>query len=86
MQNPGKRAIVPRGDAWPAEGFAVAVDGKVKSQYKSTEDAFKAGLEIKRKFPLVQVTVYDAEKRTRVPVETPAPETPAPDKAAEPTS
>jgi hypothetical protein len=75
MQNPGKRAIVPRGDAWPLEGFAVAVDGKVKSAFKTTEEAFKTGLEIKRKFPVVQVAVYDAEKGTRVLVETPAPET-----------
>jgi hypothetical protein len=74
MQTPVKRAIVPRGDALPAEGYAVAVDGKIKSAFKTSEEAFKTGLEIKRKFPLVQVIVYDAENKTRSPVESPAPE------------
>lgn len=74
MNEPEKRPRNPRGDALPTKGFAVAVDAKIKSEYDNAEAAFKAGLEIKRKFPLVQVSVYDAEKRTRTMVEVPAPE------------
>lgn len=74
MSEPEKRPRNPRGDALPTKGFAVAVDAKIKSEYDTAEAAFKAGLEIKRKFPLVQVTVYDAENKTRSPVEVPAPE------------
>ena len=72
MNDHNKRPTNPRGDALPKEGYAVAVDMKVKSEYKTAEEALKAGAEIKRKFPLVQVTVYDADKGTRTPVEVPA--------------
>jgi hypothetical protein len=68
MNVQNKRAI-PRGDALPTKGYAVAVDMKIKSEYDTAEAAFKAAAEIKRKFPVVQVTVYDAEKGTRSPVE-----------------
>jgi hypothetical protein len=60
-----------RGDALPMEGFGLAVDGKIKSQYASSEAALKAGLAIKRSFPKVQVTVFDATERTRTLVELP---------------
>lgn len=60
-----------RGDALPIEGFGLAVDGKIKSQYASSEAALKAGLAIKRSFPKVQVTVFDAMERTRTLVELP---------------
>ena len=73
MNEPEKRPRNPRGDALPTKGFGVAVDAKIKSEYDTVEAAFKAGLEIKRKFPAVQVIVYDAEKGTRSPVESPEP-------------
>jgi hypothetical protein len=60
-----------RGDALPTDGFGLEVDRKMKSLYDTSEAAMKAGLEIKRKFPLVQVTVFDAVARTRMPVEVP---------------
>jgi hypothetical protein len=60
-----------RGDALPTDGFGLEVDRKMKSLYDTSEAAVKAGLEIKRKFPLVQVTVFDAVERTRTPVELP---------------
>lgn len=61
-----------RGDALPAEGHSVAVDGKIKSTYKTPEEAFAAGLEIKKKYPVVQVCVYDAGTGIRTLVESPA--------------
>ena len=73
MKEPEKRPRNPRGDALPTKGYGLAVDGKIKSEYDTAEAAFKAGLEIKRKFPLVQVAVYDAEKGTRSAVESPEP-------------
>jgi len=60
-----------RGDALPVEGFGLAVDGKIKSQYASSEAALKAGLAIKQNFPKVQVTVFDAIEGTRTLVELP---------------
>ena len=73
MNDPVKRPRIPRGDALPTKGYGVSVDGKIKSEYDTVEAAFKTGLEIKRKFPLVQVIVYDAEKGTRSAVESPEP-------------
>jgi hypothetical protein len=60
-----------RGDALPEHGFGLAVDGKIKSQYDTSEAATKAGLAIKRSFPKVQVTVFDAIEGTRTLVELP---------------
>ncbi|GGC61257.1 hypothetical protein [Chelatococcus reniformis] len=60
-----------RADLLPTEGYSVEVDGKLKAQYPAPEIAFDAGIEIKRKFPFVQVRIYDAKERTRTPVDLP---------------
>ena len=67
-----KRPRNLRGDALPTEGFALTVDGKIKSQYPALADAMKVALELKRKFPVLQVEVYDAAAKTRTAVELPA--------------
>ena len=56
----------------PTEGFVLEIDGKFKSEYKSPETAMTAGLELKKKYPPIQVKVYDAKERTRTVVELPA--------------
>jgi hypothetical protein len=53
------------------EGYGLEVDGKMKSQHASSDAAFKAGLELKSKFPVVQVKVLDAKAQTRTIVELP---------------
>jgi hypothetical protein len=53
----------------PTEGYGLEVDGRVKSQYETAEAATKAGLELKRKYPQIQVKVFDAKVRTRTAVE-----------------
>ena len=55
----------------PTEGFVIEIDGKFKSDYKTSADASKAGLELKTKFPFIQVIVYDAKERTRTLVKLP---------------
>ena len=67
-----KRPKNLRGDALPIEGFALTVDGKIKSQYAALADAMTVALELKKKFPVLQVAVYDAVEKTRTPVELPA--------------
>ncbi len=59
----------PSANVLPAEGYILQIDGKFKSEYKTAEQAMKAGLELKKKYPLLQVIVYDAKERTRTPVE-----------------
>jgi hypothetical protein len=53
----------------PTEGFCLEVDGKIKSQHPTVEAATTMGAELKRKFPTLQVTVYDAVAKTRTLVE-----------------
>ena len=56
-------------NARPTEGYILEVDGKFKSEYESSAAAMKVGLELKKKYPQIQVKVYDAKERTRTPVE-----------------
>ena len=46
--------------------YRLQVDRQTKASFATSEDAEKAGLKIKKQFPIVQVTVYDsAEAVTR---------------------
>jgi len=56
-------------NTYPTEGFSLEVDGKFKSQHPTVEAATAIGAELKRKFPVLRVTVYDAVAKTRMPVE-----------------
>ena len=58
----------PSANVMPTEGFVLQIDGKFKSEYESPELAMKAGLELKKKYPFLQVIVYDAKERTRTMV------------------
>ena len=53
----------------PTEGYVLEIDGKFKSEHKTSEAAMKAGLELKKKYPHIRVVVYGAEQRTRTPIE-----------------
>ncbi len=66
-----KRPRNLRADLHPSEGFSLTVDGKFKAQYPDMAGAMKVGLELKKKFPVIQVAVYDAAAKTRTPVELP---------------
>ena len=59
----------PSANVLPTEGYVLEVDGKFKSEYESAEATMKAGLELKKKYPYIQVKVYDAKERTRTLVE-----------------
>lgn len=60
-----------RADILPTEGYSVEVDGKLKSQFSSSESALEAGIALKRQFPNIQVRIYDGKERTRTPVDLP---------------
>lgn len=60
-----------RANVAPTEGYAVVIDAKIKSNYATRDEAFNAGLEIKRKFPVVNVTVWDVSEGTRTAVKLP---------------
>ena len=53
----------------PSEGYVLEIDGKLKSEFQTSEAAMKSGLELKKKYPQIQVNVYDAKERARTLVE-----------------
>ena len=61
----------PSANVLPTEGYVLEIDGKFKSEYETSDAAMKAGLELKKKYPYLQVIVYDAKERTRTLVELP---------------
>ena len=52
----------------PTEGYGLEVDGKIKSQYATIEVAEKVGSELKRKYPHLQIRIFDAQEQTRTAV------------------
>ena len=55
----------------PASGYALEVDGRLKAEF-ATRDGAKAGAEeLKKRFPMLRVRVYDALSKTREEVELP---------------
>jgi hypothetical protein len=56
---------------FPIEGFSVEVDGKMKSQYATEAAAVKAGSELKGRFPVLQVKIYDAAAKSYSLIEAP---------------
>ena len=64
-----KRANVMRADLPPTDGFSLVVDGKYKLDYADMDGAMKVARELKKKFPVIQVAVYDAAAKTRTPVD-----------------
>jgi hypothetical protein len=49
--------------------FRLQVDRQTKASFATSDDAEKAGLAIKKQFPVVQVTVYDSEEAVRKLIE-----------------
>ena len=58
-----------RANTLPTDGFALCVDGKMKTRYETSQQATAAGLQLKLTYPVIQVTVYDAAARLYTPVE-----------------
>jgi len=59
---------VDRADIMPSSGFILEVDGRMKKQFDSESGARAEALELKTRFPMLQVNVYDAVGKTRTPV------------------
>ncbi|MEY9148716.1 hypothetical protein ABIF00_006700 [Bradyrhizobium elkanii] len=55
----------------PTSGYALEVDGRLKAEF-TTRDGAKAGAqELKKRFPMLQVRIYDAQTRSREEVSLP---------------
>jgi hypothetical protein len=60
-----------RANAYPKDGFSMVVDGKFKQHFVTLDDAQKAAVSLKIKFPLLQVAVRDSVTAERTPVDLP---------------
>ena len=47
----------------PTTGYALVADGQIKSEFNTRDRALKAARDLKGRFPMLQVKVYDAEKK-----------------------
>ena len=44
----------------PTKGYAVVVDGLIKTEFETREGASKGARELKCRFPALQIKIYDA--------------------------
>jgi hypothetical protein len=51
--------------ALPKTGFALEIDGRLKAEFATKEGAEKGAIELKQRFPMLQVRIYDALDHTR---------------------
>jgi rRNA processing protein Gar1 len=47
----------------PTTGYALIVDGRVKTEFMMQDHALKAARELKGRLPMLQVKIYDAENK-----------------------
>lgn len=47
----------------PTTGFAILVDGCVKAEFSTKDGAESGARDLKRRFPVVQVKIYDAHAK-----------------------
>jgi hypothetical protein len=49
----------------PKTGYAIEIDGILKSQFATKKGAEDGAAELKRRFPKVRIRIYDATQQTR---------------------
>ena len=47
----------------PKAGYALVVDGHIKTEFATKEGAQKGAEDLKRRFPMLQIKVLDAESK-----------------------
>ena len=53
----------------PASGYALEVDGRLKAEFATKAGARAGGEELKKRFPMLRIRIYDAQTQTREDVE-----------------
>jgi hypothetical protein len=56
---------IMRADRPPTAGFVTIVDGHFKSEFDTADAAEASGRKLKAAYPMLQIEIYDAEKKTR---------------------
>jgi len=50
-------------------GYALEVDGRIKTEFQTKEGARRGAVELKNRFPTLQIKIYDAASKMRETVE-----------------
>jgi hypothetical protein len=53
----------------PASGYALIVDGQAKVDFKTSDEALRTARDLKGRFPMLQVKIYDAQKKQSETIE-----------------
>ena len=74
MRHQGKQRMAvpapkPRDKDVPTSGYALIVDGHSKAVFASKDQALKAAEDLKGRFPMLQVKVYDADSKRSEEIE-----------------
>jgi hypothetical protein len=49
----------------PKSGFALEIDGRLKTEFSTKEGAEQGAVELKRLFPTLRIRIYDAAAQSR---------------------
>jgi hypothetical protein len=49
----------------PTSGYALEVDGRLKAEFTTRDGARAGGEELKKRFPMLQIRIYDAQTHAR---------------------
>ena len=49
----------------PVSGYALEVDGRLKAEFATKDGARAGGEELKKRFPMLQIRIYDAQTNGR---------------------
>jgi hypothetical protein len=49
----------------PTAGFSLEIDGRMKTEFATKEGAERGAIELKQRFPTLQVRIFDAATQTR---------------------
>jgi hypothetical protein len=53
-----------KGRGLPNDGYALIIDGRVKTEFETRQGADEGARDLKRRFPALKIRVYDALART----------------------
>ncbi len=84
MSTVAKKPSNLRANVMPTDGYVLTIDGKLKTRYETEQDAAAEGAKLKQRFPVIQVSVYDAAKGVYTPVAVPEAVSPTASAPADP--
>ena len=69
MAAPARPPVTRTPAELPTNGFILVVDGQLKTEFKTKDRALKAARDLKRRFPMLRVKIYDVEEKRSEEIE-----------------